>query len=183
MRVEENARRILEEVLGAGFAGGALIGLSGQALGANEVQARGKLFMTWEHLALREMARRLTVPRSTGRSMQAASAGGGTVYFRAGNYLSYSIHLKSKVAIYLDAGATIVAADPSSLIRVAATIWRSRTQPLGGLSGLRAQPLAQQPDLGRRAGGRFDLRAGADLGQRLEPWWGAGPGRAAGCGE
>jgi len=44
----------------------------------------------------------------------AASAGGGTVYFRAGNYLCYSIHLKSKVAIYLDAGATIVAADPSS---------------------------------------------------------------------
>ncbi|MGP0017598.1 MAG: glycoside hydrolase family 28 protein [Candidatus Sulfotelmatobacter sp.] len=44
----------------------------------------------------------------------AASAGGGTVYFRAGNYLCYSIHLKSKVAIYLDAGATIVAADPAT---------------------------------------------------------------------
>jgi polygalacturonase len=45
---------------------------------------------------------------------EAASAGGGTVYFRAGNYLCYSIHLKSKVAIYLDAGATIVAADPAA---------------------------------------------------------------------
>jgi len=44
----------------------------------------------------------------------AAAAGGGTVYFRAGNYLCYSIHLKSKVAIYLDAGAVMVAADPSS---------------------------------------------------------------------
>jgi polygalacturonase len=44
----------------------------------------------------------------------AAGGGGGTVYFRAGNYLCYSIHLKSKVAIYLDAGATIVAADPAS---------------------------------------------------------------------
>jgi polygalacturonase len=43
----------------------------------------------------------------------AAAAGGGTVYFRAGNYLCYSIRLKSKVAIYLDAGATIVAADPA----------------------------------------------------------------------
>ena len=41
-------------------------------------------------------------------------AGGGTVYFRAGNYLCYSIHLKSKVAIYLDQGATIVAADPAA---------------------------------------------------------------------
>ncbi len=44
----------------------------------------------------------------------AAAAGGGTVYFRAGNYLCYSIHLKSRVAIYLDAGATIVAADPAA---------------------------------------------------------------------
>jgi polygalacturonase len=44
----------------------------------------------------------------------AAAAGGGTVYFRAGSYLCYSIRLKSKVAIYLDAGATIVAADPPS---------------------------------------------------------------------
>lgn len=44
----------------------------------------------------------------------AAAAGGGTVYFRAGNYLCYSIRLKSKVAIYLEQGATIIAADPTS---------------------------------------------------------------------
>jgi polygalacturonase len=42
----------------------------------------------------------------------AAAAGGGTVFFPAGNYLSYSIHLRSHVALHLDAGATIVAADP-----------------------------------------------------------------------
>jgi polygalacturonase len=42
--------------------------------------------------------------------------GGGTLHFRAGNYLCYSIHLKSKVALYLDQGATIVAADPSSIV-------------------------------------------------------------------
>ena len=36
--------------------------------------------------------------------------GGGTVYFRAGTYLSYSIRLKSNVALYLDQGATILAA-------------------------------------------------------------------------
>jgi polygalacturonase len=45
---------------------------------------------------------------------EAAAAGGGTVCFRAGNYLCYSIHLRSKVAIYLDAGATIVAADAAA---------------------------------------------------------------------
>lgn len=44
----------------------------------------------------------------------AAAAGGGTVYFPAGNYLSVSIHLKSNIALYLDQGATIVAANASS---------------------------------------------------------------------
>jgi polygalacturonase len=44
----------------------------------------------------------------------AAAAGGGTVFLRAGKYLCYSIHLKSKVVLYLDQGATIVAADPAS---------------------------------------------------------------------
>lgn len=42
----------------------------------------------------------------------AAAAGGGTVHFGAGTYASYSIHLKSNVALYLDAGATLLAADP-----------------------------------------------------------------------
>src|SRR5205807_2288597 len=33
------------------------------------------------------------------------------VHFPAGTYLCYSIHLRSKVALYLDPGATILAAD------------------------------------------------------------------------
>jgi polygalacturonase len=41
----------------------------------------------------------------------AAAAGGGTVLFSAGSYLSYSIHLRSNVDLYLDQGCTIVAAD------------------------------------------------------------------------
>jgi len=44
----------------------------------------------------------------------AAAAGGGTVYFPAGNYLSVSIHLKSNIALYLDQGATIIAATTSN---------------------------------------------------------------------
>jgi polygalacturonase len=40
----------------------------------------------------------------------AATAGGGTVYFPAGNYLSGSIRLKNNITLYLDAGATIIAA-------------------------------------------------------------------------
>ena len=78
----------------------------------------------------------------------AAAAGGGTVHFPAGNYLCYSIHLKSNVAIALDQNAVIVAADPST----SGTQLRSRRAEhgLGRLSGLRPQPLAQQPALGRR---------------------------------
>jgi polygalacturonase len=41
----------------------------------------------------------------------AAAAGGGTVYFPAGTYASYSIHLKSHVGLYLDHGSTLLAAD------------------------------------------------------------------------
>jgi polygalacturonase len=45
----------------------------------------------------------------------AAAAGGGTVRLPAGNYLCYSIRLKSNVALCLDQNAVIVAADsPSS---------------------------------------------------------------------
>jgi polygalacturonase len=42
----------------------------------------------------------------------AAAAGGGTVYFTAGTYLCYSIHLKSRVGLFLSSGAKILAADP-----------------------------------------------------------------------
>ncbi len=40
----------------------------------------------------------------------AAAAGGGTVFFPAGVYACYSIRLKSAVCLYLDQGATILAA-------------------------------------------------------------------------
>jgi len=42
----------------------------------------------------------------------AAAAGGGTVRFPAGTYRCFSIRLKSNIALYLDQGATILAADP-----------------------------------------------------------------------
>jgi len=42
----------------------------------------------------------------------AAAAGGGTVYFPAGNYLTGSIRLKSNITLYIDQGAILIAADP-----------------------------------------------------------------------
>ncbi|MEP7075704.1 MAG: glycoside hydrolase family 28 protein [Acidobacteriota bacterium] len=44
----------------------------------------------------------------------AAAKGGGTVFFPAGTYLSFSIRLKSNITLYLDNGATILAADPKA---------------------------------------------------------------------
>jgi polygalacturonase len=41
----------------------------------------------------------------------AAAAGGGTVFFPGGNYLSFSIRLKSHVDLYLSQGCAIIAAD------------------------------------------------------------------------
>ena len=50
---------------------------------------------------------------SINKAIEAASAvGGGTIMFPAGNYLCYSIRLKENISLYLDAGATIIAADP-----------------------------------------------------------------------
>lgn len=43
----------------------------------------------------------------------AAAAGGGTVHFPAGNYLSFSVRLQSRVALYLGMGATLTGADPA----------------------------------------------------------------------
>ena len=40
----------------------------------------------------------------------ASRAGGGTVYFPAGNYLSYTIRLKSNISLFIEQGATILAA-------------------------------------------------------------------------
>ena len=44
----------------------------------------------------------------------AAAKGGGTVYLPAGQYLSFSIRLKSNITIFLDNGATLLAADPKT---------------------------------------------------------------------
>ena len=40
----------------------------------------------------------------------AVSAGGGTVYFPAGNYLSFSIRLRNNITLYFDNGANLIAA-------------------------------------------------------------------------
>ena len=59
--------------------------------------------------------RTLDTPAINQAIIAAAEAGGGTVEFPAGDYLCYSIRLKSHVTLHLGAGATIIAADPPPL--------------------------------------------------------------------
>lgn len=47
----------------------------------------------------------------------AHAAGGGTVQFPAGNYLSFSIRLRSNVALEFERGATLIAAEPAPDLR------------------------------------------------------------------
>jgi len=124
MRLEESARRRFLKSAGAGFAGGALIlpsGLLGQQIPTSAAKnaaemghpARGLVYDVAAFGAAGD-GQTIDSPAINRAIEEAAAAGGGTVCFRAGNYLCYSIRLKSKVAIYLDAGAMIVAADPAS---------------------------------------------------------------------
>src|SRR5665647_2688986 len=43
----------------------------------------------------------------------AAKNGGGTVYFPAGNFLSFTIRMKSKITLHLDQGAVLIYTSPS----------------------------------------------------------------------
>jgi polygalacturonase len=52
---------------------------------------------------------------SINKAIDAAVAnGGGTIFLPAGQYLCFSIRLKSNITIFLDNGATVIAADPKT---------------------------------------------------------------------
>ena len=100
----DDRRRFLQHTLagltGAGFTAGRM-GRAAETAGTFDVRSMGA---TGDGKTLDTAA--------VDKAIAAASAaGGGTVHFPAGNYLCYTIHLKSNVALYLDQGAKIVAAD------------------------------------------------------------------------
>lgn len=98
---DHNSRRTFLKGAGASFAAGSLAGPLAGALDVKTFGAKGD-GKTPDTAAI-------------DRAIDAAAAaGGGTVFLGAGAYLCCTIHLKSKVALYLDQGATIVAADPLS---------------------------------------------------------------------
>jgi polygalacturonase len=89
----------------------ALIGFAGCAALASAAAPTGAPVFNVRDYGATGDGRTLDTPAINQAIDAAAAAGGGTVFFPAGTYASYSIHLKSYVALYLDEGSTILAAD------------------------------------------------------------------------
>jgi polygalacturonase len=94
-------------------AAGAALPLVGSAVPARaEEQSSDGRFFDVTRFGARGDGRTLDTA-AINRAIDAAAKNGGTVYFPAGTYASYSIHLKTNIALYLAANATILAATPA----------------------------------------------------------------------
>ncbi len=91
-------------LLGAGLGASTLLAQSGPATAQDQVSVAA--------FGARADGKALDTSAVNRAIETAASAGGGTVRFPPGTYLCHSIHLKSKITLYLEHGATILAADP-----------------------------------------------------------------------
>src|ERR1022692_3510715 len=90
-------------VAGAQRKGGLGQGPSGESKGT------GNSWFNVRHFEAKGDGKNLDSPAINRAIEAAAGADGGTVYFPAGTYSSYSIRLKSRITLYLDAGSTILA--------------------------------------------------------------------------
>ena len=108
----ENLRREFLKRASAGLAGTGLAFQAGQGIAHAAGNPPGTGFFDVRAFGATGDGKTLDSPAINKAIDAASAAGGGTVLFPAGNYLCYSIHLKSDISLYLDAGATIIAADP-----------------------------------------------------------------------
>lgn len=109
MSTEDTDRRSLLKIAGVGTAGVLLPAINAKTQSGSA--HRGRIFDTRLFGAIGNG--RANDTAAINRTIEAAAAvGGGAVIFSAGDYLSHSIHLKSNIALVLQAGARIIAADP-----------------------------------------------------------------------
>jgi polygalacturonase len=106
--MDRNARRDFLRLSGVGIAGSTL-GIGPAEAQATPAEARAGFYDVRTFGAKGDGAS--IDSHAINRAIEAA-AGGGSVFVPAGRYLCYSIRLKSNLSLYLDAGATIIAADP-----------------------------------------------------------------------
>jgi len=120
MSIDKNSRRSFLQLTGAGLAG---MGLSTASLAQAPTLPNGQVdpraantgqgSPTYDVRAFgaKGDGKTIDTPAVNKAIDAAAAAGGGIVRFPSGTYACFSIHLKSKVALYLDPGATILAAE------------------------------------------------------------------------
>jgi polygalacturonase len=111
---DKTERRDFLKIVGAGLAGASLN--AAPALSQNHSTGKNAAGAGAGMLNVRSFGATgngttLDTPAINKAIETAGSANGGTIYFPAGNYLCYSIRLKSNVSLYLDQGATVIAAD------------------------------------------------------------------------
>jgi polygalacturonase len=111
MSSKETSRRNFLSVASAGIAGGAL-GVGARAVDAQANNSSANVGgYDVRTFGAKGDGTTIDSPAINKAIEKAAADGGGTVRFPAGNYLCYSIRLKSNITLYLDQGATIIAAD------------------------------------------------------------------------
>ncbi|MEA1673197.1 glycoside hydrolase family 28 protein [Nitrospirillum sp. BR 11163] len=97
-------------ILAAGFAAGA-----GPALAASRPpDSGGEGWIDVRRFGARGDGRAIDTPAVNRAIEHAAARGGGTVHFPAGTYACHTIRLKSRITLYLDNGATLLAAAPTA---------------------------------------------------------------------
>lgn len=111
----EELRRDFLRLAGLGVATGATARMAGPVQGKNPVKTarpgeKTPVFFDVRTYGATGDGKTIDSPPINAAIDAAAAAGGGTVIFPAGVYASYSIHLKSFVALYLQQGATILGA-------------------------------------------------------------------------
>jgi polygalacturonase len=106
----DSARRDLLRIGSLGLTSAALPAFA-SAAGKEKSPAAPPLVFDIRQYGATGDGKTLDTPAVNAAIEAAAAAGGGTVLFPAGTYLCFSVHLKSNVHLYLDQGATILAAD------------------------------------------------------------------------
>lgn len=100
------------KLAGAGFAGTALTASQSASAQASSPSPQHAAYFDVRQFGAAGDGTTIDTPAINKAIDAAAAEGGGTVHFPAGNYLCYSIHLKSNIALHLEQGAVLIAADP-----------------------------------------------------------------------
>ena len=110
MAVEKNSRRNFMMAAGGVLAGSVV---SGKEAFAVEDVKKGERELKYDvtSFGAKGDGKTIDTPSINKAIEAAASAGGGCVFFPAGTYLCYSIHLKSRVALELSSGSIILGPD------------------------------------------------------------------------